>query len=60
MAFLTIASGLRAHGVSSRRPLPWLHLDIGGSAFERGDWQHGRPTATPILALSAWMGWTDA
>jgi leucyl aminopeptidase len=57
MAFLTIASGLEPHGTTSRHPLPWLHLDIGGSAFERSDWQHGRPTATPILALSAWMGW---
>jgi leucyl aminopeptidase len=60
MAFLTIAAGLAGHGAHSRRPLPWLHLDIGGSAFEGGDWQHGRPTATPVLALSAWMGWMDA
>jgi leucyl aminopeptidase len=59
MAFLTIASGLAAHGADARRPLPWLHLDIGGSAFEGGEWQHGRPTATPILALAAWMGWMD-
>lgn len=59
MAFLSIASGLERHGADSVRPLPWLHLDIGGSAFERGDWQHGRPTATPILALSAFMGWAD-
>jgi leucyl aminopeptidase len=60
MAFLSIASGLGAHGARSRQPLPWLHLDIGGSAFEGGDWQHGRPTATPILALAGWMGWMDA
>jgi leucyl aminopeptidase len=59
MAFLALASGLGQHGGGSPHPLPWLHLDIGGSAFERGDWQHGRPTATPILALSALMGWTD-
>jgi leucyl aminopeptidase len=56
MAFLTIASGLDKHGASARRPLSYVHLDIGGSAFEGGDWQHGRPTATPLLALAAWMG----
>jgi leucyl aminopeptidase len=60
MAFLTIASGLDRHGASSRQPLPYIHLDIGGSAFESGDWQHGRPTATPVLTLSAWMGLTEA
>jgi leucyl aminopeptidase len=59
MAFLTIASGLGRHGAASAHPLPWLHLDIGGSAFEGGDWQHGRPTATPLLALAAWMGLTE-
>jgi hypothetical protein len=60
MAFLTIASGLDRHGASSRQPLPYVHLDISGSAFEGGDWQHGRPTATPVLTLSAWMGLTEA
>jgi leucyl aminopeptidase len=58
MAFLTVASGLDRHGADARRPLPYVHLDIGGSAFEGGDWQHGRPTATPLLALSALLGMT--
>ena len=59
MAFLTVAAGLDRHGASSRRPLRYVHLDIGGSAFEGGDWQHGRPTATPLLALSALIGMSE-
>jgi leucyl aminopeptidase len=58
MAFLTVASRLDVHGTSSDRPLPYAHLD-GGRAFEDGDWQHGRPTAAPLLALEAWMGMTE-
>jgi leucyl aminopeptidase len=54
MAFLTVASGLAAHGGDAARPLAFTHIDLGGSATEGGDWQHGRPTAVPVLALSAW------
>lgn len=53
MAFLTIASGLDEHGGNSARPLPYTHIDIGGSGTEGGDWQHGRPTAAPVVALTA-------
>ena len=53
-AFLTVASGLSAHGNDSEQPLPFTHIDLGGSAVEGGDWQHGRPTAAPLVALSLW------
>ena len=53
MAFLSIASGLDEHGRESGQPISYTHIDIGGSATEGGDWQHGRPTATPVVALSA-------
>jgi leucyl aminopeptidase len=52
MAFLAVASGLAAHGGDSARPLPFTHIDIGGSGAEGGDWQHGRPTAAPVVALA--------
>ena len=53
-AFLAIASGLDAHGhPSSDAPLPYTHIDIAGSAVEGSDWQHGRPTAAPVLAMVA-------
>jgi leucyl aminopeptidase len=55
-AFLGIASGLAGHGGDSARPLPYAHVDIGGSAVEDGDWQHGRPTAAPVVALAAALG----
>ncbi|MEO1336218.1 MAG: leucyl aminopeptidase family protein, partial [Myxococcota bacterium] len=51
MAFLSIASGLDEHGSESTQPIPYTHIDIGGSATEDGDWQHGRPTGTPVVAL---------
>jgi leucyl aminopeptidase len=53
-AFVTVASGLDKHGGDSERPLPFTHIDLGGSATEDGDWQFGRPTAAPIVALAAW------
>ncbi len=53
-AFLTVASGLDKHSVDSSLPLPFTHIDIGGSGVEGGDWQHGRPTAAPVTALSVW------
>ena len=53
MAFLVVASGLDKHGQDAPAPLPYTHLDIGGSATEGSDWQHGRPTAAPVCALTA-------
>lgn len=51
MAFLAIAAGLTAHGSDAKQPLPFTHIDIGGSATEGGDWQHGRPTGRPLVAM---------
>jgi leucyl aminopeptidase len=54
MAFLAIASGLAEHCQrDSARPLAYAHLDIAGSAVERGEWQHGRPSGSPVVALTA-------
>ncbi|MBI5853275.1 MAG: leucyl aminopeptidase family protein [Planctomycetes bacterium] len=53
MAFLAIASGLNAHGGDGNQPLPFTHVDLGGSATEGGDWQHGRPTGRPVVAFLA-------
>jgi leucyl aminopeptidase len=52
MAFLIRAAGLEGHGAASAQPLAYSHVDIGGSGVEGGDWQHGRPTGAPILALA--------
>jgi leucyl aminopeptidase len=48
-AFLDVAAGLRGGSV------PFLHFDIGGAAVDPPDWQFGRPTATPITTLAAWL-----
>lgn len=53
-AFLAVAAGLDKHSVDSQQPLPFTHIDIGGSGVEGMDWQHGRPTAAPVTALSVW------
>jgi leucyl aminopeptidase len=53
-AFLNVASGLDRHGSDAERPLPFTHIDLGGSATEGGDWQHGKPTAAPVVALGVW------
>ncbi len=53
-AFLTVASGLDQHGADARTPMPFTHIDLGGSATEGGDWQHGRPTAASVTALGVW------
>lgn len=45
-AFLDIASGIR------ETALPFVHIDIGGSAVTKGDWQFGTPTAAPLVALA--------
>ncbi len=47
MAFLCIASGLQAHGGDSKKPLPYTHVDIAGSADE----PNGRPTGRPLLTF---------
>ncbi len=51
MAFLCLASGLARHAGDSDMPLPFTHIDIGGSGCEDGDWQHGSPTGKPVVAL---------
>ncbi len=53
MAFLCLASGLDKHGNDSALPLPFTHVDIGGSGAEGGDWQHGRPSGRPLVAMLA-------
>jgi len=53
MAFLAIASGLERHGRRGEPPLPYTHVDVGGSFAEGGDWQHGRPTGAPVVAMAA-------
>ncbi|WP_025820896.1 M17 family metallopeptidase [Shewanella marina] len=49
-AFLLTASGLNVHGVNSDKPLPYIHIDIAGSATV-GDPLYGVPTATPLVSL---------
>ena len=51
MAFLMKASGLSPHGSFAQHPLPYTHIDIGGSSVTGGDWQHGTPTAAPVMAM---------
>lgn len=53
-AFLMIASGLTKHGLDVPREqrLAYTHLDIAGAA-EESPGPLGRPTGTPIAALSA-------
>ncbi|MCC2617892.1 leucyl aminopeptidase family protein [Aestuariibacter halophilus] len=53
MAFLAIASGLDRHNQHNANPLAYTHVDIAGSGVEKGDWQHGKPTAAPVVALAA-------
>ena len=55
MAFLCLASGLDKHGNDSALPMPFTHIDIGGSGVEGGDWQHGRPSGRPLVTLLAAM-----
>ena len=50
-AFLAIASGLNQHEGDSKKPIPFTHVDIGGSGAEDGDWQHGFPTGKPVVAF---------
>lgn len=48
MAFLCIAAGISNQ---SGAGLPFTHIDIGGSAVDGGDWQHGMPNGRPLVAL---------
>ncbi|MBT0585900.1 M17 family metallopeptidase [Alteromonas oceanisediminis] len=60
MAFLAIASGLDEHDLGSESPLAFTHVDIAGSGVEKGDWQHGKPTAAPVTAFSAMYAMLDS
>ncbi|WP_169628072.1 leucyl aminopeptidase family protein [Ferrimonas senticii] len=53
MAFLIGAAGLDQHQLGSDLPLPYLHLDIAGSAVEKRDPLYGMPTAVPVATLLA-------
>ncbi len=48
-AFLDVASGLQGDR------LPFIHLDIAGTAMEGADWQFGKPTGVPIATLVAYL-----
>lgn len=52
-AFLVLAGGLEQCGNDGATPLPFTHIDIGGSGCEGGDWQHGTPSARPVVAMLA-------
>lgn len=59
--FLIRAAGLDAHRTAAEGlPLPFTHLDIGGGAFEAGDWINGEPTAAPLATLAAWLSNPEA
>ncbi|XP_063346319.1 putative aminopeptidase W07G4.4 [Pelmatolapia mariae] len=47
-AFLIMASGLDKHGVDSKAPLPYSHIDIAGSS---GPFP-GVPTGAPIITMA--------
>ncbi|RYE93465.1 MAG: leucyl aminopeptidase family protein, partial [Myxococcales bacterium] len=49
-AFLDVVSGLRA--IDKRAGLPFIHVDIAGSAVSGGGWAHGTPTGAPVIALA--------
>ncbi len=53
MAFLALSSGLDKHHARSETPLCYTHIDIAGSGVEGGNWQHGKPTGAPLVALAA-------
>ncbi|WP_333796204.1 M17 family metallopeptidase [Rheinheimera sp.] len=53
MAFLVVAAGLDQASAQHATPLPYVHIDIAGSGVDGGDWQHGKPSAAPVVALAA-------
>jgi len=50
-AFMVLAAGLDKHGVKSKQPLKYSHLDIAGSSGHVPD----VPTGVPILALTKFV-----
>jgi leucyl aminopeptidase len=44
---------LDKHGNRSETPLSYTHLDIAGGACENSDYKFGKPTATPLVGLTA-------
>jgi leucyl aminopeptidase len=48
-AFLDIAAGLVGNAT------PFMHLDLAGAAIDPPDWQFGKPTASPITTLAAYL-----
>lgn len=52
-AFLAVAAGLDKYSIDSDKGIPFTHIDIAGSGVEGGDWQHGMPTASPVVAMLA-------
>ncbi len=62
LAFLQIASGIEKHNEDhADAALPYVHLDIAGSAVRGNDWAFGLPTGSPVVpvyeAFAAGMGW---
>lgn len=53
MAFLVLAAGLDQASAVATNPLPYVHIDIAGSGVDGGDWQHGKPSASPVTTLVA-------
>lgn len=51
-AFLDVVSGLRVHNATAKSPIPFVHMDIAGSAVANGNWQSGTPTGAPVIALA--------
>lgn len=54
MAFLVVAAGLEQASAQAAVPLPYVHIDIAGSGVDGGDWQHGKPSASPVTTLAAY------
>jgi len=46
-AFMIMASGLDKHGLDSKLPIKYTHIDIAGSAGEHP----AMPTAAPLVSL---------
>lgn len=52
MAFLVVAAGLD-QASALNKAVPYVHIDIAGSGVDGGDWQHGKPSASPVTSLAA-------
>lgn len=48
IAFFQIAAGLEKEGKCT---LPYVHVDIAGSAVKGKDWAYGQPSASSVIAL---------